>query len=325
MALHDVGASNLRDLADYKKCGNLHEKRHGKFNKLVRGKWCPCFLIVSRISKTSPSWALFCYHDQFSTRAHHVFILRECESVDDYKSEDEPIIGFCVTFIDKQRKMLIFACPSKESKEIWMQALRSGITESQSCSADSGISSGGSLMMDPVSNTYVTESTIRQSRYGLYEDMDQLPVGTDQEKPSKHGAEYKPEADANSPNTQRYQRQEAVEMASIGGKKDKSHKHTGREQKVHSESHYYDYNSQDEHRMEKQKMTQEEQNSTDRFDFLSVTAPLPSTENTQSGGTQETSHIGGDDNTCVKTMAVPDEFDSNENYENLVFNRDQKK
>jgi hypothetical protein len=39
------GASNLRDLADYKKCGNLHEKRHGKFNKLVRGK---CKYIISQ-------------------------------------------------------------------------------------------------------------------------------------------------------------------------------------------------------------------------------------------------------------------------------------
>ncbi|XP_053406824.1 uncharacterized protein LOC123534102 isoform X2 [Mercenaria mercenaria] len=302
-ALQDIGAPILKNIVEYKKCGMLDMERQGILAKLIRGRWCHRFLIVSKGSKENCSWCLFCYEDQFSKKAEAVYILRECKCVEDYTDIKNPdITGLSVRFTDAYRKDLVFACPSLESKEIWKNALQSGITESQNYSADSGFASGGStrdLLIDPLANQYVTESIIRQSRYG-YEDIDDADILMTESKSEK-------------------------EMK----QKHKPHRKTSVDENMKSLTDpYYINMKQSPIRMNDVHMAlsgseDSQPTSGSSQGFLSVRSP--STVPSLCSGTQETDQTEDEGNTCLKTIEESSDESSVESttYENLKFLQDE--
>ncbi|XP_053406830.1 uncharacterized protein LOC123534102 isoform X3 [Mercenaria mercenaria] len=167
---------------------------------------------------------------------------------------------------------------------------------------DSGFASGGStrdLLIDPLANQYVTESIIRQSRYG-YEDIDDADILMTESKSEK-------------------------EMK----QKHKPHRKTSVDENMKSLTDpYYINMKQSPIRMNDVHMAlsgseDSQPTSGSSQGFLSVRSP--STVPSLCSGTQETDQTEDEGNTCLKTIEESSDESSVESttYENLKFLQDE--
>lgn len=129
-----IGAKHLKSLTVYVHCGVLMEMKKKKYSY--------CFVVIS---KGANDICLYCFENQFSSKAQYVLNVKDFENTDYYECENEDTVGFKIMFQDVTKSPRIYICSNQKESLDWIMEINKAINNSYSITNnDSGFGSASS-------------------------------------------------------------------------------------------------------------------------------------------------------------------------------------
>ncbi|XP_053407221.1 uncharacterized protein LOC123546950 [Mercenaria mercenaria] len=134
----NIGTRDLQNLTIYLHNGTLELFVEKNRFFLPKTKWDPKYVVICKPNVGKRTWNMCCYKGAHADKADINYSMLDFESVKEYDNVDEHIFGFTLKFEEPTKTPLQFRCDTKESRNKWIEHIRTAI---QDAHKDSGYSS----------------------------------------------------------------------------------------------------------------------------------------------------------------------------------------